>query len=423
MLIVFNLKNDEYTEMEGKSEDPFLHVNYEPDRHRLVVASDFFGTAFTTYLALEEDKFYISDSLFKIQRMLRRKSELNTDMLPHFFYNGFLPGSHTLIKGIYKLPPKKRVIAEDGAIRAEDYEMEFWGSCGEGRSLEKMYDEVMLQAVSTALPDTERYNLALSGGFDSNCLLHLIKQLKREAETDCYSVGGSVGIDETTDAAAIAGMYENLSFHRTMVTSDTLKHLDEIVYRLEGSVYERGIFLQYELAKMLHEDGCTHLICGECADQVFHVKSYGLTSEDRFLFGYQDTPYEMASYVVLKKSAVMLHSFGIRGIYPYLDEGVIRLGYMTRMENGDNKEFHKSQCKRLLPQVVFRNLKKIGGSTELLPLMDAGMDYEELCKTCRYYDPEFRYTEKYSKKEAVMDYYLSLKYIESFERQFCDHEE
>ena len=56
-------------------------------------------------------------------------------------------------------------------------------------------------------------------------------------------------------------------------------------------------------------------------------------------------------------------------------------------------------------------------------LMDAGTDYEELCKTCRYYDPEFRYTEKYSKKEAVMDYYLSLKYIESFERQFCDHEE
>lgn len=422
MLIVFNLKSDEYMEMEGKSEDPFLHMNYEPNRHRLVVTSDFFGTALTTYLAVEEGKLYISDSLLKIQKMLRRKSELNTNMLPHFFYNGFLPGAHTLIKGIYKLPPKKRVIVEDGLIRVEDYEMEFANSYGAGNSLEKVYDEVMLQAVSAALPDTEGYNLALSGGFDSNCLLYLIKKLKPEIETDCFSVGGSVGIDETKDAAAIAGMYENLSFYKTMVTSDTLEHFDEIVYRLEGSVYERGIFLQYELAKMLNEHGCTHLICGECADQVFHIRSYSSAVEDRFLFGYQDTPYEMASYVVLKKSAVMLHSFGIKGIYPYLDEGVIRLGYMTRMENGDSKKFHKSQCKRLLPQSVFQNLKKIGGSTELLPLMDAGTDYEKLCKTCRYYDPRFRYTEKYPEKEAVMDYYLSLKYIESFERQFCDYE-
>lgn len=419
MLIIYDMKKGGYIEKEGESEDPFFHIDYNADKKCLIVWSDFFGTSLTTYLAVEEDKLYISDSLVQMKKSLKRKAELNVDMLLHFFYNGFLPGTHTLIKGIYKLPPKKRVIVQGGSVRLEDVVIQFEDSCKDKKHIEEIYESAMRGAVSNMLPNGQEYNVALSGGFDSNLLLYLIKKEKPDAKTACYCVGGSMGVDETENAAAIANMYENISFSKTSVTPDTLKHLDEIVYRLEGSVYERGIFLQYELARMLHERKCTHLICGECADQVFHEKSYNLAPEDRFLYGYDETPYEMASYVVLKKSAVMLRSFGIQGIYPYLDESVIRLGYMTRKENRDNKEFHKNQCKRLLPKLIFQQLKKIGGSTELKALTDLQTDYEKLCKACMYYDPEFRYTEKYPREEAVLDYYLSLKYIESFERQFC----
>ena len=422
MLAVFDMKSAEYAPIEGESHDPFLHIEYDAHQGRLVLTSGFLGTALTTYLALESDRLYISDSLLRIKSVLHRRFSLNVQVLPYFFYNGFLPGEHTLVKGIYKLPPKKRIIAEKGSVRMEDNEMALPETRGDGQPAEELYDETMRSAVSRSLPDAEKYTVALSGGFDSNYLLYMIKKIKPRARIDCFSVGGTVGVDETKTAEKISKMYEDTAFFSTLVSSDTLRHLDEIVYRLEGSVYERGIFLQYELAKMLHEHHCTHLICGECADQVFHPKTYSPTPGDTFLFGYADTPYEMASYVVLKKSAEMLRSFGIRGIYPYLDEAVIKLGYLTRTENGDNKAFHRAQCERRLPSSVYGLLKKIGGSTELLPLMDEGTDYEGLCRDSRYYDPSFRYTEKYSKKEAVMDYYLSLKYIESFERQFCDDE-
>lgn len=116
----------------------------------------------------------------------------------------------------------------------------------------------------------------------------------------------------------------------------------------------------------------------------------------------------------------MLRSFGITGIYPYLDADVVGAGAMTRSENGTNKAFHRLQCKRHLPSEIFNKLCKVGGSTQLLPLIDKNKDYETLCKKSIYYDPAFRYTKKYPREESVVDYYLSLKYIESFERQFCD---
>lgn len=420
MLIIYDLKTNKYSEIEGNSEDQFLQIKYDTDNRCLEIASDYFGTALPIYFGTENDKLYISDSLIGLKHVLKQKFQLNVDMLPYFFYNGFLPGKHTLIKGVYKLPPKKKIVVKNSSITIDEYLPEFSDLCYDNYSLEKIYDEVMTDSLIESIPSSNIYNVALSSGFDSNFLLYLLRKLKPDVNICCYSVGGSVGVDETDIAAIISNQYNNTSFNKAIVTPDTLNHLDDIVYRLEGSVYERGIFLQYELAKMLHENGCKHIICGECADQVFHIKTYEPVSDKTFLFGYSDTPYEMASYVVLKKSALMLNSFGIKGVYPYLNNSVVKLGYMSRKENGNSKEFHKLQCKRLLPESIYNNLQKIGGSTELLPLMDENINYEELCKKCKYYNPDFRYTQKYSKKEAVMDYYLTLQYIESFERQFCD---
>ena len=278
----------------------------------------------------------------------------------------------------------------------------------------------MVDALTQSLGKRDSINLALSGGFDSNMLLYLVKSLFPTTKVDCFSVGGTIGTNEISTAYSIAQKYDNVNFTSALVSSSTLDSFDDIVFRLQGCTYERGIFLQYELAKMLHSHNCTHLICGECADQVFHSDSYKDLDEGRFLYGYKESPFEMASYVVLKKSAVMLNSFGITGIYPYLDTGVVEIGAMTRLKNGDNKAFHRQQCKKYIPKDIFNSLCKVGGSTQLLPLMDKGKDYEMLCKKSKYYDSTFRFTEKYPRQESIMDYYLSLQFIESFERQFCD---
>ena len=161
------------------------------------------------------------------------------------------------------------------------------------------------------------------------------------------------------------------------------------------------------------------LICGECADQVFHSKGYSPAGEKTFLFDYRHTPYEMASNVVLKKSSLMLNSFGVAGAYPFLDMNVLRLGYRTRERNGTNKRFHREQCIRLLPEEITILLAKTGGSTSLCALFDSSFDGLQAAKQMRYYSDSFHLSQKYEKREASLDYYLSLCYLESFERQFC----
>lgn len=423
MLEIFSITNSEFiTDFKG-SDDPFLLIEYDKQSKRLTLSSQFFGTEYPLYMVIDNDLLYLCDSLIKLKNALNKSFKLNIDMLPFFFYNGFLPGKHTLIQGVYKLPPRKCLVVENGKFHIDPLELAIPDKQDEMSDLCRAYDDALRNAILKNAPHGDTFNLALSGGYDSNLLLHMVRSLYPDIKVNCFSVGGTVGTDETGVASSIARMYDNVSFYSTMVSPETMNDFDDIVYRLEGCAYERGIFLQYELAKMLHEHGCDHIICGECADQVFHAASYEPSNEGRFLYGYMETPFEMASYVVLKKSTVMLRTFGITSIYPYLDADVIKVGALTKSINGTDKAFHKSQCKRHLPTQIYNKLSKVGGSTQLLPLIDKSVDYETLCQDFAYYEPSFRYTKKYPREESIMDYYLSLRYIESFERQFCDEKQ
>lgn len=261
--------------------------------------------------------------------------------------------------------------------------------------------------------------MALSGGYDSNCLLRFVKHIFPEAHVNAICVGEQNGADERKTAGTIAGFYENVQFSEAVVSPDTLEKLDEIVSRLEGCVYERGIFLQYELAAKLAQSGIARLLCGECADQVFHPRSYTETG-DPFVYGFQSTPREMAAYVVLPKSFMMLKSFGIQRLYPYLDQRIVTIGRDTGAINGTDKKFQKDFCRKHLPGEIFSKIGKKGGTTSLKALFDPGFDIEKGIRESKYYDPDFRTTKRFPPGETFMDYYLSLKYIESFERQFCD---
>ncbi len=234
-----------------------------------------------------------------------------------------------------------------------------------------------------------------------------------------FSVGGARGVDETPIASKIASLYDGVKFSSSLVTTETICHLDEIVEMLEGAVYERGIFLQYELAKLLRENSISKLYCGECADQVFHENTYKAIPQDTFLYGYSDTPYQMAVYAVLKKNKMIMDAYGIDSIYPFLTTEMIDVGYKTRTINGATKEFHKTQCRKMFPQAVLDLIEKQGGTTDLSALFEPDFDCGAAVKKCKYYSPDFMLTQKYPPDEAVRDYYLTLLFIESFEKQFC----
>lgn len=368
MKATFNLVSGMYVELE-ENDNQFVHVNHNQYEGSLVITSDYFGTGIPLYFVVENDLLYICDSLKVLKSMTKGKFVLNRSALPIFIRYGFIPGEETLVSGVKKLPPMKKLVAirGKGVEVLDDVKMDI-DEMGKdlATSLETYYEDTMEKAVKdtmSQLQDGKRCCMALSGGFDSNALLYFAKNKLHVREVHAFSVGGVTGVDETQTAKEITSFYEGVSFSKAMVSPQTLRHLDDIVDRLEGSVYERGIFLQYELAKLVRDQGWKEMVLGECADQVFNEKAYSLTCDSLALtypkdYKFPACPYQMASYVVLPKNMLMLRPFGIRGLYPYLHKEVIGMASKTGM----NKDFHKVQCMRALPVEVGSRLEKKGGA-------------------------------------------------------------
>lgn len=400
---------------------PFVLVVYYKITGRIHIVQHYFGNGKNLYFCRNEEKIVLASSLNSIKKVTSMCFRLNVPMLPYYFYNGFLPGTHTLIDGVQKLETGTTVIIDGNLIRKD--KMSFSDkytdsvSCG----LDEAYAAALEKSILDVTRDIiEPFPIALSAGYDSNCILYNIIRLLPDQPINAFSVGGVNGVDETGTAARIARCYQSVSFRSAFVSPETLDHLDEIVSALEGSVYERGIFLQYELASLLKATAIKHLICGECADQVFHKNTYSYVPDNTFLYGYLDTPFQMAVYVVLKKNRMIMDSFGIETRYPFLTPRMIEIGYKTRHMNGNTKEFHKAQCKKFLPLEVVGLIAKQGGSTNLASLFPEGFDCSAELEKRKFYSADFKLTGKYDHQEAIRDYYLSLLYLESFEKQFCD---
>ena len=147
--------------------------------------------------------------------------------------------------------------------------------------------------------------------------------------------------------------YNNISLFTAYTDSKTLSNLPDIVWRLEGVTYECGIFLQYELFRLLHDCNQSFMICGEGADQVMNVWCLDehriFPNSKNNLYKVSDFPYLFISNLVLKKSGILANSFGIETRYPYLDNEFIFIAKALAPLNGIDKSFHISRCKSTLP--------------------------------------------------------------------------
>lgn len=398
---------------------PFVLIMLEKNSGELLITQHLFGNGKNLYLCKKDDMICLASSLRELKKIVQISFKLNEPMLPYYFYNGFLPGNHTLIQGVQKLEAGVCLVMDETGIHKRT--LSFTAMDTDHASLVDEYKNALDSSIRDVTQDImEPVSLALSGGYDSNCILYSMKKRWPDKKLNAFSVGGIHGIDETRTAAHIAGLYETVNFKAAFVSPDTLKHLDEIVAALEGSVYERGVFLQFELAKLLQSNSIPNLICGECADQVFHQNTYVSIPKNTFLYGYLDTPYQMAAYVVLQKSRMVMGAFGVDTRYPFLTPQMIAVGYKSRKLNGVTKEFHKAQCKNMFPQEVLDSIAKQGGATDLGSLFPDGFDCSTKLEGRKYYSTDFKLTGKYSHEEAARDYYVSLLFLESFEKQFCD---
>ena len=398
------------------------------------VFQDRFGSNQHIYYYKSKDEIIISNKLKNIIKMHPNDWLLDKIATNEFIDKGFVASNRTLVKNIYKVPSSRfLVINSNGKTKLKPIYKE------KITSLKKMnyniYNKRLNEACITEIKDNDNINITISSGYDSNYLLYLLHNSSNK-KINAFSVGGKIGVNETDDARKICSNYEKVNFNSKLIDGKTFMNFPEIVWALEGAVYERGIFLQYELAKMVKSNNEIKIILGDCADQVlryelyhnfysflkktkYNVKRNIKLNIRKTYFNYNTVMmdvYSMLSYIILKKNGIIMNYFDINAYYPYLRKNFLNVARTIVRKRDYKKEYHKNVINNILPKDITKMLKKIGGATEQKTLFDENIDRETI-KRIAQKSNLYKKT-KFSDENSETDYIIKILYVEIFKKIF-----
>lgn len=305
------------------------------------------------------------------------KRSLNEECLEDFLYNGYISTNGTLIKNVKKLGPFRTLYAKDGS--AKELKTEYKEGSLTEEQAKAAWKERLENAVRKCIPEQDDVCMPLSGGFDSNYIAYALGK-NTDRRINAFSIGGKKGKDELPRVRENARAYGNIDLFTELTDDKSLDNYCNIVWRLEGAVYEVGLFLQYELMKLCSKHNVRTLICGECADEGMNENFY---TDEEYVKDYSHKacyltakthPYHFGTQMVLKKSAIMANSFGIESRYPYLDAEFMECERALGHLNGTDKSYHKSVCRELFSEQIVKNLSTTGGATECCSLFGSAAD-------------------------------------------------
>jgi argininosuccinate synthase len=110
--------------------------------------------------------------------------------------------------------------------------------------------------------------LTLTAGWDTNLLLHFLKK-ETNAQITAVTINGGGKQNEIPATASILEHYPKVR-HLTATVHYELSSLPEIVWILEGYVFQEGMFLRSELARVLAQEDLHSVFLGACGDQVLY---------------------------------------------------------------------------------------------------------------------------------------------------------
>ncbi len=349
-------------------DDMYLALVYDHREKSLFISSDITTSPLNFYYTQKEQKIYFSTSLKYVVKESKIERVLNLDAAKAFLVNGYIVGKETLIQNVYKLEFANDLKLEIGKCTLVPKKHQPQPEKRPGKARKKLIPTIQESILKNAGLESDVF-MPLSNGYDSNLILNTVLT-NNATRVHAITVGGRNGSDETEAVKQNVENIQALELHTVMIDETYFEFLPDIVWRLDGCVYESGVFLQYALAKKAKEIGATYLLCGEGSDEVQN-KYYrgsirrvfaGEASPDKKYFTYSD-PFIGTNLMIMKKSAVMLNSFGIEGRYPFKGTAFSEVAMACSKYNGTGKKLYKKMCNRLFPKEITERIKTRGGTT------------------------------------------------------------
>ncbi len=384
----------------------FVIIAFDKTAKKLNVFHDRSTSCLATYYVVKDDKIYVGTSLKKILAESKITRKMNEKSVEDFYVNGFIYGEDTLLENVKKIKAFHCLSVENGhALQLKvNYPVK---KMTKGEALDN-FKPTVDRAIEKCFEGEDEINLPLSSGYDSNYNAYIASE-KTDLPINAFSIGGKRGKNELPVVESNIKYYKRMQLKSALTDENTLKNFPDIVWRLEGAVYEVGLPLQYELAQLVSKNGKKTLVCGEVADQVMNL--YYLQGDrlepdkkdgETIHYEFSEYPFIFGNFLILKKNGILANSFGIETRYPYLDNDLVSVCNALKSENQKDKRIHVANCNECLPQGVLDNMKKIGGSTDCHSLFENENEIRKLInliKECNFYKSHLEMIEKFSYTE------------------------
>lgn len=367
------------------------------------------------YWSQKDTSWYISDSIRHLINSTKELFCINQNSVEDFINFGYVLNENTLVKNIYKAAsPNIYILKPDGtySYRKADYSFELLPCSND-------YLQMLVESISHI---KNKSAVTLSSGYDSNLILFsLINRYPNEI-IYAMSVGGKIGRNETPTVEKICKYYNNVTLYTSVIDNNLFSDFPKIIYLLEGSMFERGCFLQYELSKIARSNGVKTIIGGEGADQImrntFSLEKVFCKDFKSLQNYWHDYPQDVLRNIVVKKSGMIMTGNDIDCIYPYLSP----FFYSYYANKSIEKEHHKQEIQNILPVEITAELKKYGGSTNLELLFSNKISYDRIHKLVEktsYARIIKRNIKNYKGIDDDFEYNLKILYVLIFEKLFC----
>lgn len=274
----------------------FALAIWDGRQQRLLLARDHAGIK-PLYYWQDGHRIYFASEIKALLRIPELKRELDLDCVPDFLTFLWVPGSHTMLKGIRKLEPGHSLLWEEGRIRIKQW---FWLEYEADESLSE--PEWVERVENTFMRTTQRQMVSdvplgayLSGGVDSSSIVACMRRSFPNRDIQAYNVRflpedmqRERFVDDHPYAAKVADQL-GIRLESFVMRSDAIQLLPKMIYHLDEPDADPAIFPSYWIARQARENGSTVLLSGTGGDEVFFGyrshRAYRLYEHLRFVPG------------------------------------------------------------------------------------------------------------------------------------------
>lgn len=255
-------------------------------QRRLLVARDRLGVK-PVYYYVGDGFLAFASEVKALLELIEVPREMDPQALEMYLALRYVPGPGTMFKGIHKLQPGHRLIADEHGARVERYwDLRYEVASRTDAEHRQGFAERLEESVRLRMIAEVPVGVFLSGGIDSSAVLAKMSQLTAGHQVKSFAVGyrGDCREDSAENEfayARLAAQALGAEHHEYHLTAAQFRDfIPDLVYRLDEPLGDPSTIPLYFLSRLAREH-ITVVLSGEGSDEI--LGGYGIYDRMRLI--------------------------------------------------------------------------------------------------------------------------------------------